>query len=183
MNRKRRHTVLQARMVTAAALGILSMLAATEAFAGQKKGAAVVVTMRDGRQASGELIAVKPESVLILDPEGKDTSFDLSEIAMIRVHRRSRAGTSALIGLAIGAGAGIAGGYISAGTGEDSDFRGGMRALFFAPIGGLVGALGGLTAGLHAGKDLDIRILNDSGASMRETKKTLRKYARYKEFR
>ena len=183
MNRRRRHAGPPARKVTAAALGILLMLAATEAIAGQKRGAAVVVTMRDGRQASGELIAVKPESILILDPEGKDTSFDLTEIVMIRVHRRSKAGTSALIGLAIGVGAGIAGGYISAGTGEDSDFKGGMRALFFAPIGGLVGALGGLTAGLHAGGDLDIRILSDSGTSLRESKKTLRKYARYKEFR
>jgi hypothetical protein len=183
MKKRCRLAALPSRTLTAAALGILLVLATTDAFAGQKRGADVVVTMRDGRQASGELIAVKPESILILDPAGKDASFDLSEIVMIRVHRKSKAGTGALTGLAIGAGAGIAGGYISAGTGEDADFKGGMRAMLLGSIGGLVGLIAGSAAGASAGGDLDIRISNDSGASLRGIKKTLRKHARYKESR
>ncbi len=154
-----------------------------DVFGAQKKGSTVIITLRDGRQASGELIVVKPKSILILDPVGKDASFDLTEIAVVKVFRKSKAGKGALTGFLIGAGAGITTGLLAAGRGEDSDFIGGMAAMFLGGIGGVVGLVGGLLAGGSAGGELDFRFEGATELSQRTDLQKLTKYARYKEFR
>lgn len=178
-----RHTGSAARKFAAAVLALFSISLTTDAFGEQKKGSTVIITLRDGRQASGELIAVKPKSILILDPAGKDASFDLTEIAVVKVFRRSKAGKGALTGFLIGAGAGITAGLLSGGSGEDSDFLGGMAGMFLGGIGGVVGLVGGLLAGGSAGGELDIRFEGATELSQRTDLQKLTKYARYKEFR
>ncbi len=177
-----RHAGSAARKFVAAVLALLLISLTTDTFGAQKKGATVIMTLRDGRQASGELIAVKPKSILILDPMGKDASFDLTEIAVVKVFRRSKAGKGALTGFLIGAGVGITAGILSAGSGEDSDFQGGMAAMFLGGIGGVVGLVGGLMAGSSAGGELDIRFEGATELSQRTDLQKLTKYARYKEF-
>jgi hypothetical protein len=172
-----------AKKLVAAALALSFFMPSAVAYGKQKKGATVIITLRDGRQASGELIAVKPKSILILDPVGKDSSFDLTEIAVVKVFRKSKAGKGALTGLLIGAGAGITTGILGAGTGEDSGFVRGMAAMFLGGIGGVVGLVGGLVAGGSAGGELDIRFEGATELSQRTDLQKLTKYARYKEFR
>jgi len=178
-----RHTGSAARRFVTAVLALFSILLTTDAFGAQKKGSTVIITLRDGRQASGELIAVKPKSILIMDPAGKDASFDLTEIAVVKVFRKSKAGKGALTGFLIGAGAGITTGILGAGTGEDSGFVRGMAAMFLGGIGGVVGLVGGLIAGASASGELDIRFEGATGLSLKADLQKLTKYARYKEFR
>jgi hypothetical protein len=178
-----RHTGSAARKFVAAALALSIFIPSAVAYGKQKKGATVIITLMEGRQASGELIAVKPKSILILDSAGKDASFYLTEIAVVKVFRRSKAGKGALTGFLIGAGAGITAGLLSAGSGEDSDFEGGMAAMFLGGIGGVVGLVGGLLAGGSAGGELDIRFEGATELSQRTDLQKLTKYARYKEFR
>ena len=178
-----RRTGSAARKIVAAALTLSIFMPLAVAYGKQKKGATVIITLRDGRQASGELIAVKPKSILILDPNGKDASFDLTEIAVVKIFRKSKAGSGALTGFLIGAGAGITAGLLSAGSGEDSDFQRGMAAMFLGGIGGVVGLVGGLVAGASAGGELDIRFEGATELSQRTDLQKLSKYARYKEFR
>lgn len=179
-----RHTSSVAKKSVAAALALSLFMPAAVAYGKQKKGATVIITLRDGRTARGELIAVKPKSILILDPVGKDASFDLTEIAVVKVFRKSKAGKGALTGFLIGAGAGITAGILAAGTGGDSDFDRKLGAFYFGTIGGVLGLLGGLMAGVSAGGgELDIRFEGATGLSLRADLQKLTKYARYKEFR
>jgi hypothetical protein len=174
---------MSARKFIAAALALSFFMLSADVYGKQKKGATVIITLRDGRTASGELIAVKPKSILILDPVGKDASFDLTEIAVVKVFRKSKAGKGALTGFLIGAGVGITAGILSAGSGEDSDFQGRMAAMFLGGIGGVVGLVGGLLAGASASGELDIRFEGATELSQRADLQKLTKYARYMEFR
>ena len=102
---------------------------------------------------------------------------------MVKVFRKSKAGKGALTGFLIGAGVGITAGILSAGSGEDSDFQGGMAAMFLGGIGGVVGLVGGLLAGASASGELDIRFEGATELSQRADLQKLTKYARYMEFR
>jgi len=44
-----------------------------------------------GQQIEGELITVKPNSLLLLDTEGKDVSIDIGDIKVIRIVKKSKA--------------------------------------------------------------------------------------------
>src|SRR5512137_487676 len=69
----------------------------------ERHGADLVVILKDGRYFEGELVAVKPDSLLLLSSAGKDESVDLAGIRSVRVVKRSRAlrgaGYGALAGL------------------------------------------------------------------------------------
>jgi hypothetical protein len=51
-----------------------------------KHGASLVVTRVDGSLAAGELIAVRPDSLLLLSA-GKDRTVDLADIETVRIVR------------------------------------------------------------------------------------------------
>jgi hypothetical protein len=142
------------------------------------KGASVVVTMRNREQVSGELIAVKGSSFLLLDRSGSDRSLDLAEVVSVRVVRRSKAGVGALLGLGIGLGAGAAAaseGYSNADPCESAFARAGVVAL-----GGLVGIVIGAVTGGSAGRDLAVVIPETDGPARTAALSRLRKYARSK---
>jgi hypothetical protein len=72
-------------------------------YAKERRGATLIIQRKDGQQIKGELITVKPNSLLILDSEsGADISIEVSDIKVITVVKKSRfwkgAGTGALIG-------------------------------------------------------------------------------------
>jgi len=173
-----------AKKLVAAALALSFVTITADAFGQQKRGATVIISLRDGRRASGELIAVKPKSILLLDPAGKDASFDLSEIRMIRVFRKSKAAQGALIGLLAGGATGFVGGsmYASA-SGMCPDCEAPLARAGLGMLGGAIGLFGGLVAGVSAGKDFDIQIDSASEVSLRAALQKLPKYARYHEFR
>ena len=72
----------------------------------ERKGADLIIQKTDGTQVWVELIAVKENSLLLLDREsGADVSIDISDIKVIRVKGKSKF----LLGLQIGGLAGAAG--------------------------------------------------------------------------
>jgi hypothetical protein len=148
--------------------------------AGQaKKGATVLVTMKAGEQVEGELIAVKPASLLLLSSSGQDRSIDTAEVFSVTVVRRSKAGQGAMLGLTIGAVGGFAGGAIYAKAAhlcpgcEAPMARAGMGVL-----GGLAGVVGGLIAGVSAGRDLNLALDSPDSPSFATSLQKLKKYAR-----
>jgi len=70
----------------------------------ERRGADLVITKTDGQQISGELIAVKPSSLLLLDSQtGGDLSIKIEEIAIIKIIKKSKAWTIGAMGLGVGA--------------------------------------------------------------------------------
>jgi len=84
----------------------------------RKHGAKLIITKKNGQQIKGELITVKPNSLLILDAEGKDVSIDIADIKVIRIVKKSKFGKGLLYGLLIGGGGGGLFGLVFGGKGE-----------------------------------------------------------------
>lgn len=145
-----------------------------------RHGAAVVITLKDGQSVSGELIAVKPDSLLLF--VGKDETVDLAGISSVRIVRRSRA----LLGAVCGFVAGVAGTAIYASAQEEVEdpwtgFWQGMSVigaglLFIGSGTGL-----GIGAGLLAGKDKTIWLEGRSEPEVARALAYLRRRARIRD--
>jgi hypothetical protein len=79
-----------------------------------RRGADLIVTAKDGRELRGELIAVKADSLLLLDHmTGKDGSAAMAEISVIKLVRESKALTGLLMGFIPGAAGGAVWGALA----------------------------------------------------------------------
>jgi len=165
------------------------MMLSANLYAKERRGAKLIITKKDGQQIKGELITVKPNSLLLLDTEGKDVSVDVEEIRVIRVVKKSwysiRMGMG--IGGLIGAGIGALVGYAK---GDDPGYAdrfgaasAGTKALFygfiFMDIGGLLGGIIGLIAGI----DKKIHLEGKTDSEIKEVLEELRKKARIRDYR
>jgi len=154
----------------------------------KKKGAELIVQQIDGQQAIGELIAVKENSLLLLDSEsGADVSVYIRKIKLIEIVKESKTLAWGGIGLVSGAVIGALIGYL-----EGDDFPIGetgvvitwpgptpitadAKALNYGIGCGIAGgALGGI-AGTIAGSD---KIVQIEGKSETEIKKALNKLSK-----
>jgi hypothetical protein len=125
------------------ATALVSLLSSPPGLAAQeKRGAEVVVTKTNGSLYRGELIAVRPDSLLLLGPGGKDTSIGLADIGIVRIVRRSPTGLLTLAGFLLGSG-------IVGMTSEPLDEWGWTHAA----LAGIGGAIGGLVSGAISAKD------------------------------
>lgn len=106
----------------------------------QRRGAQLIVTRLDGSQVSGELIAVKPDSLLLLS-EGKDVSIGLADVHTVVIVRRSHAALFAGIGGVAGAAAGATAGAYVFNKWDDDDPRPLRGGLAFGALGALAGLL------------------------------------------
>ena len=52
------------------------MMLSVNLYAKERRGAKLIITKKDGQLIEGELITVKPSSLLLLNTEGKSLSFD-----------------------------------------------------------------------------------------------------------
>jgi hypothetical protein len=164
-----------AGLVLAAAL----FVAATPAEARARRGATVVITTKAGSQISGELIAVKRDSLLILDRSGTDRSLDLTDLRSVKVFRRSKGGVGGLLGLVAGAAGGYLGGFASAAaSGACPDCEAPLSGYLFGVIGGVLGLGVGAMIGEAAGGDVVISLQGQPEPSLQTRLRTLRKYAR-----
>jgi hypothetical protein len=139
-----------------------------------KQGASLIVTLKDGSQTNGELIAVKKDSLVLLNPVGKDESVALADISAVTIAKPSKAGKGFLTGLLVG---GIGGGIAGAAMPTDE----GYQAL--AIVGGalVIGAIGGLIGfglGAAAGTDETIEFRGLSEAGVEQVLTRLRGMAR-----
>ena len=127
--------------ILAAGLAVSALVLPAGLSAKERRGAMVVVTRLDGSQASGELIAVKPESLLLLTDQAADVSVGLADIREVRVIRRSRALLFAGIGGAAGAAAGATVGAYVFNKGSDDEPSSFRNGLVFGALGALAGLL------------------------------------------
>jgi len=132
-------------------------------YAKEKRGAKLIITKTDGQQIEGELITVKPNSLLLLDTEGKDVSVDIGDIRIIR-----RVKKGALIGLLVGVGSGLIAGRASEITEGDTSY------MAFPVYGILIG----IPVALIVGKDKTIQIEGMTDSEINEALDKLRKKAR-----
>ncbi len=142
------------------------------------RGATVIVTLKSGDQAGGELIQVRPASLVILEPSGEDASFDLTEVSHIKIFRNSKAMQGVILGLLAGVGSGLLAGNLAS-HGEDPCQSLGVKLVTFYG-GGLAGLIGGGVIGASAGRDLDIRLESAPPQALRASLKRISKYARIK---
>jgi len=161
--------------VTAIGLALLLLGLPTLLSARERRGAKVEITFKDGHYAVGELVAVKPDSLLLLNPAEKDESVNLVGIKSIRINRKSKAGLGALCGF-------LAGGLAGARLLYDSSEHGRGPE---AALGGLVGCFGGGIVGFFVGKyagiDKTIQFAGESELEIRKALAYLRGKARIRD--
>lgn len=107
-----------------------------------RRGATVVVTLTDGQEFRGELIALKPDSLLLLASSTADLSVPLGDIRVVRIVRRAPTGLLATAGFLLGSG-------LVGMTTEPLDEWGWAHA----GLAGIGGAIAGLVSGLITAKD------------------------------
>jgi hypothetical protein len=148
----------------------LSILVPGTLSAREKRGADLVITLKAGQTVAGELIAVRPDALLLFN--GRDESVDLDEIGSLRVVRKSKA----LLGTACGflAGALFTGVAAAAGNNETA-------AIFYGGIVGVAGGLVGFVAGSAAGKDETIPFDGMSESERAKFLERLRRKARVRD--
>ena len=154
-------------------------------YAKERRGAILLITKLDGQQIKGELITVKPNSLLLLNTEGKDVSVGIADIKTIRIVKKSKFLKNLGIGLLIGAGGGAIYGFA---FGELTDVLGVTlsawdNALGHGIIFGFYGLIGGAIASAIVGKDKTIQIEGMSDSEIQETMDKLRKKARIRKYK
>ena len=156
------------------------VLAVSSAEAAQgRRGATVVVALKNGGERNGELVAVRTDSLVMVDPEGLDATVELSEARSVRIVRASKGGLGGLIGIVAGAAVGYLGGFaLSASSGACPDCEAPLAGYGLGVIGGFVGLGAGALIGESAGRDIVIPLdaVTESERSARLRK--LRRYAR-----
>jgi len=161
----------------------------------KKHGANLIIQKTNGQQVSGELMTVKPDSLLLLNTEGKDVSVDIEEIKVITVVKKSKAWSGVGAGLLGGAVGGAVIGIclwvlglpvmaIFGEAGIESWMDDFQDVLWDAAlIGAGVGVLLGVSIGAASGKDKTIQIEGMSDLEIQETLDYLRKKARIRDYK
>ncbi len=149
-------------------------------YAKERRGAKLIITKKDGQQVEGELITVKPNSLLLLNTEGKDMSIDIADIKVIRIVKKSKALLGAGLGLII-LGGGTASYIAIFGEWEGSDVL--DVAIFGGAIGAAAGLLIGGVTGALLGTDKKIQIEGMTDSEIKEAMDKLRKKARIRDYR
>jgi len=155
-------------------------------YAKERRGAKLQITKKNGIQTAGELITVKPNSLLLLNTEGRDVSVDITDIKVIRVVKKSQVEKSALYGCLIGAGLGFMTGLISGDDPPGTWFvpmTAGQKAAIGGVALGALGLLGGVLFGAATGKDKTIQIEGKSDLEIQKTMDNLRKKARIRDYK
>ncbi len=164
---------------------VFSLMMLPTSLYAKKRGAKLIVIKKDGGQIEGELITVKPNSLLLLNTDGKDVSVDVEEIKVIKivykksVFVRDGALRGLLGGFAVGAS--ITGMYALM-----LRASGGEALSYMAQVGG-VAALVGLIAGAIVRAILKpvepIKIEGKSDKKIQKTMDKLRKKARVRNYK
>jgi hypothetical protein len=156
-------------------------------FANERRGADLVVTKIDGQQIAGELIAVKPSSLLLLDSQtGADVSVEIGEIEAIKIVKKSKALVIGACGLGLGVVMGILAGE-SVQSEEMDSWGAFFRSMYFNPVFiatglGIVLGISGALIGASVGKDKTIQLEGNSPEEIRTIMDKLRAQARVTDF-
>ena len=161
---------------TALLLVFSLMMLSTNLYAKERRGAKLLITTLDGQQIEGELITVKPNSLLLLDTEGKDVSIDIADIKVIKIVKKLGVAWGALVGFLWGAGgAAFVLGVLIGASGKAIVRHGWPVAVAGAIMWAIVGPL------INVSKKIRIEGMTD--LEIQETMDKLRKKARIRDYR
>jgi hypothetical protein len=146
----------------------------------KKHGANLIIQKINGQQVRGELITVKPNSILLLNTEGRDVSVGIADIKVIRIVKKSKALLGAGIGLVVGVCIGALVGLTKEGSGFL--YSGSWTAAFAAAFG-ICGIPAGALIGGVVGIDKTIQIEGMTDLEIREALNKLRKKARIRDYK
>ena len=144
-----------------------------------RKGADLIVWKTNGQGVRGELIAVKENSLLLLEREsGADVTIDIGDVSKIRIVKKSKilqgAGYGALVGVGTVAVL-IALGPGNGGGGDDEEL--GLYLFIIACFIGIPSVIGGLI-GAASGIDKTFKLEDKSNLEIQKILEKLRKKAR-----
>lgn len=161
------------------ALSLAGMMAGAPGVlsAAGRRGANVVVTRTDGVILAGELIVVRPTTIVVLTSSGADSAIAVADIASVRIQRKSRGGTGALVGFVVGA---VAASAILKSSDWSTTHHDYFRAGF---VMGLMGAAPGFLIGSLAGSDTIVKLAGQAPEKVRDNLAYLADRARVREKR
>lgn len=171
---------------TATAAALLMIFLPGALSAREKRGANVVITMTDGRYVSGELIAVKPDSLLVLNFHGADESVELAGIRRVRIDKKSKSRAGAVTGAVAGT---LISGILAAITPTTSWLTGHTHmsasgVILVAATGGAAGGLVGLGIGALSSSDKTLQFEGKFASENRaQALAYLRRHARIRDYR
>ncbi|MFX0196539.1 MAG: hypothetical protein ACFFCW_10480 [Candidatus Hodarchaeota archaeon] len=144
----------------------------------ERRGAKIEIWGKGDIYIEGELIAVKQNSLLLLNTEGKDESVDIADIEVIRVKKKPNVGQGLLYGLLIGGGGGVLSGFLF--PIEIDEYNWGP--FFLGILGGVVGLLlGGISGAFRGSKIIHFEGMTDW--EIQETLDYLHKKARVRDYK
>ncbi len=139
-------------------------------FAQGRKGADLIIQKKDGTQVRGELIAVKENSILLMERDsGADVTVDIGNIKMIPIVKKPKLWLGAGLGLLAGAAAGA----LSYGS-----YYYFVQGFYFGAIGAGIGLFLGFFVGAAVRIDKKIQFEGKSDSEIQEILEKLRKKAR-----
>ena len=143
-----------------------------------------MITKTDGQQIAGELIAVKPSSLLLLDSKtGADVSIEIEDIAVIKITKKSKAWIGGAFGFAVGSLAGISiGALIDSIAEEDGGGLSFGSFISIVAIFGAISAIPGMLIGAILGADKTIQIEGRPPEKIKPVLEKLRSQARITNF-
>jgi hypothetical protein len=176
------------KKIIALFLAFSLMMLSANLYAKERRGAKLIATKKDGQQIKGELITVKPNSLLLLDTEGKDVSVSIADIKVIKIVKKSQFWVGAFAGFLMG---GAFGASLGISYADKEKSKPGLLAGYMADwailgygLGlGAIGALLGGLIGASVGTDKTIQIEGMSDSEIREALNKLRKKARIRDYR
>jgi hypothetical protein len=164
---------------------VFSLLVCSEnMMAKERRGAELMITKTDGQQIAGELIAVKPSSLLLLDSKtGADVSIEIEDIAVIKITKKSKAWIGGAFGFAVGSLAGISiGALIDSIAEEDGGGLSFGSFISIVAIFGAISAIPGMLIGAILGADKTIQIEGRPPEKIKPVLEKLRSQARITNF-
>ncbi len=144
----------------------------------ERRGAQIKITNKDGGRLEGELITVKPDSLLLLSPEGKDVSAEIAGIESVQIKKKSKVGMGLLVGAAVGVTTGLI-----VGLSDTEGFLHELTVYITTPILGGVGLAAGGITGVLLSQPETIKISGAGEAEIAAAMNKLRKQARIPDFR
>jgi hypothetical protein len=150
----------------------------------EKRGAELVVQKKDGQSTKGELIVVKPSTLLLLDAQsGSDVSVSIDKVRYVKIVKNPKANALKWAGLGyLISAAAICGLWLATDPGGISDPEGG-GPLVVALIAGIPGLFVGAGVGAILGTDEEIQFDGMAPKVLEKALKYLEKKARLSEFR
>jgi hypothetical protein len=158
----------------------LGVLAAPAGLAAARHGADLRLLLLDGTQLHGELLAVKGEVLLLQNRSGSGVQAGIRDIAAVHIVRENRVGKGVLGGLAAGFAVGSLIGipYMLSEHNEMSVFP----VVVLGGLGGAVGSIVGLGAGVIASGDEKIICRDRDEAWRNAALHRFQKLARFRDY-